>query len=124
MCPYASVYLVATSGSIQPLLSDPKSGISGSSSKNRQLPYNRARAPRAATPAIPIGLKVGAAPVEAAELALDAALEADLLALDAALETDLLALEAALLALEAALLALLDTEDEIWLADEAREERV
>ena len=83
---------------------------------NLELPHRRAKAPRAATPAIPIGLKVGAAPVDCAEAAE--------LALEAVLEADLLALEAALLALEAALLALLDTEDEIWLADEAREERV
>jgi hypothetical protein len=40
--------------------------ISGSSNKHRQLPYRRAKAPRAATPAIPIGLKVGAAPVDCA----------------------------------------------------------
>lgn len=90
--------------------------IISSSSRNRKLLYNKAKAPRAATPAIPIGLKVGAAPVDCAEAAE--------LALEAALEADLLTLEAALLALEAALLALLDTEDEIWLADEASEERV
>ena len=90
--------------------------INSSSNSNRKLLYNKAKAPRAATPAIPIGLTVGAAPVDCAEAAE--------LALEAALEADLLALEAALLALEAALLALLDTEDEIWLADEASEERV
>lgn len=139
MCPYASIYVVATSGSVQPLNQTTKAEIEHNLSityiqvlekdkwiikQKLSAPYNRPRAPRAATPAIPIGLKVAAAPVEAAELALEAALEADLLALEAALETDLLALEAALLALEAALLALLDTDDEIWLADEASEERV
>jgi hypothetical protein len=89
--------------------------IRRSSNRNRKFPYRRTKAPRAATPAMPIGLKVGAAPVDCAW--------AEELALEAALAADLLAVEAALLALEAALLALLDAEDEIWLADEAREER-
>ncbi|KAG9765967.1 hypothetical protein KCU73_g34, partial [Aureobasidium melanogenum] len=99
-------------------------------SSERPLLYKRAKAPRAATPAIPIGPMVAAALVDllAAELAEELALAAALLAEREAELAEELAELAEELAEElpeaAALLALLDAEDAMELADEAREDRV